>query len=182
MSVEARPEHSDGTAAPPFIGIDPLYSDCVIKARSGKSYYTSKGALATCSSVFRDLVECCGQGPSLGNLTRPNSSNSETEGVNAKKHLEIPLEDREEEVAMLVEHVHQPERFLLSVCPVLTQKGAARILLLTPMAFKYNMQGNHRAQLLLVSLVVWPYSIFSGPGAEKCLQQDLLHNGIDLSL
>jgi hypothetical protein len=55
--------------------------------------------------------------------------------------LEIPLDDPEEEVRALVEHLHQPDRFLESVIPEVTKEGAARIIQLTPIAFKYDMQG-----------------------------------------
>lgn len=147
MSTEAQPvaqESTDVPEAPPAVGIDPEFSDCVIKAESGRLFYTSRGFLATFSPVFRGLVECCGQRQPSNKTEQPSKLTSEDEDSNPHKQLVIPLEDPEEEVATLVEHLHQPERFLQSVVPVVTKEGVARVLLLAPIAFKYDMQGIFR--------------------------------------
>jgi hypothetical protein len=56
--------------------------------------------------------------------------------------MEIPLDDPEEQIQALVEHLHQPERFLGSVLPTVSMEGTAKIVNLAPIAFKYDIQGN----------------------------------------
>lgn len=150
---------TNGTIAPAAIGIDPDFSDCVIKAKSGTFYYTSKGVMATCSPIFRGLVECCDQSQSVNKNETPLSPGSENEELNAKYSLEIPLEDRDEEIATLVEHLHQPHRFWQSVVPNVTKEGAARILLLTPIAFKYDIEGRSASSFTAYELLVRRTSI-----------------------
>jgi hypothetical protein len=98
--------------------------------------------------VFRDLVECCGQKPASDSDKQSRRSASENKEDDTRKVLELPLEDRKEEVASLVEYLHQPERFLESVVPIVTKEGTDRVLLLAPIAFKYDMQGNGPLSLL----------------------------------
>jgi hypothetical protein len=130
------------TGAVPLIGIEPSLSDCVIKNASGSSYYTLAGSLAGCSPVLRDLVQCCGQEPSTDKMGDDPNPSMITESFSGRRVLEIPVQDPDEEVIALIELLHQPDRFLLSVVPTMTQEGATRILNLTPIAFKYDMQGN----------------------------------------
>ncbi len=94
-----------------------------------------------CSPVFRDLIECCYQMPTLDGSKQLDSRNSRSDV------LEMPLEDPDEEIAALVEHLHRPERFLESAVPILTKEGSDRILILAPMAFKYDMEGDIKYQL-----------------------------------
>jgi hypothetical protein len=118
------------------IGVVPSTASCVLRTKSGKMYYTSTEVLVTCSSVFKDLVECCDEGeqdrdPGPGKITN-----------NPRRKLEVPLEDSDEEIETLVEHLHQPDRFITSVVPSLTKEGAAKIINLAAIASKYDMQGN----------------------------------------
>lgn len=53
----------------------------------------------------------------------------------------IPLDDPEEEIEALMEHFHQPDRWLESLMPTATKEGTAKVLRLAAIAFKYNVQG-----------------------------------------
>jgi hypothetical protein len=99
------------------------------------------------SPVFRDLVECCPQKPTLDESSHLGSGDSRP------NVLEVPLDDPEDEIASLVEHVHRPERFWESVVPVVTKEGSDRILLLASTAFKYDMQGT--LILHVSNLLIW---------------------------
>jgi hypothetical protein len=148
-SRRGQAEPSDGPAAPlPLqVGIDPLYSDCVIKTSSGLLYYTLTGVLISSSPVFKDLVHCCGQVPSSDEVGQEHDSSSTAQKSPNKHLIEIPLPDPEEQIKTLVEHLHQPYRFLGSIVPVVTKEGAAKVLHLAPIAFKYNMQGDMNSLL-----------------------------------
>jgi hypothetical protein len=132
---------SEAEQLPLPVGIDPLYSNCVIKFKSGSKFYTFIGAVVACSPVFRDLVECCGAQPSAEDGDGQGSS-SAAQTSNTKEMFEIPLEDPDDEINALVEYLHQPDRILRSVVPTVTKEGAVSILHLAPIAFKYDMQGN----------------------------------------
>jgi hypothetical protein len=123
------------------IGIDPLLSSCVIKTKSGSKYYSSLGVLATCSPVFKGLVECCGQNQPSDGVAQQQCRDSKSLSSTPRAVMEIPLDDPEEQIKELVEHLHQPERFLGSVIPIVTEEGTTRILNLAPIAFKYDIQG-----------------------------------------
>jgi hypothetical protein len=140
--IVLEPNDDLGRAGPAAIGVDPLYSDCAIRATSGTLYYTSRAVMVTCSPVFRGLIDCCAPKTPMdkgGKRRGPAVAGHESSGTTV---MEIPLDDPEEQIATLVEHLHQPERFLASVVPVITLEGAASILRLTQIAFKYDMQGN----------------------------------------
>jgi hypothetical protein len=157
--------HAPDPVDPPPVGVDPLYSDCVIRSTSGKVYYTLTGALATCSPVFRGLVDCCVRKQilqkdedsvdtpqkfpvrnvlknSLHVVEEDASAADNSQSLSSRNVLEVPLEDPDEEIEALVEQLHQPERFLGLTVPVVTKEGTARILHLGPIAFKYDIQGN----------------------------------------
>ncbi len=137
----------------PPLGVDPKRSDCVIRTKSGSLYYTFSGSLAACSPVFRDLVECCEQNPLSGDIAEDiGSPSAKRQRYSTSNLLEIPLDDPDQEVEALVEHLHQPDRFLLAVVPTVTKEGAVRIAHLTPIASKYDMQGN---TLFLSCHIVW---------------------------
>jgi hypothetical protein len=127
-----------GTAAPEPVGADPRYSNFVIKSPSGSCYYTLTGLVVGCSPVFRDLVECCdGKGTSDDGAEIYSAAS----GTSDRKVMEMQIQNPEEEIEALVEHLHQPERFWSSVVPSVTKEGAKRILRLTPIASKYDMEG-----------------------------------------
>jgi hypothetical protein len=131
-SGELRSSDAQDTANP--ISFDPLTARYVLRSKSGKIYYTSTEVLVTCSPIFRDLVECCDEvehvrGRGLGNRSPP-----------ARKKLEIHLEDSDDEIETLLEHLHHTDTFITSVVPVTTE-GAAKIVHLAAIAFKYDMQG-----------------------------------------
>jgi hypothetical protein len=92
--------------------------------------------------VFQGLVEGCWQNPPPDECGEEQGPPGKRQKVAAREPLQIPLEDPEEEIKALVEHLHQADRFWKSVTPVISKEGAARILHLTPIAFKYDMQGN----------------------------------------
>jgi hypothetical protein len=123
--------------APPA-GIDPLYSDCVIKSKSGCKFYTFTGAMVGCSPVFRDLVK--------GSVGKPSAEDGDHEGLApqsaTKDMVGLMLDDTDEGITALVEYLHQPEKILGSVLPTVTKEGAVSILHLAPIAFKYDIQGN----------------------------------------
>jgi hypothetical protein len=131
-----------GTTDPPLIGIDPLYSDCALKSSSGSLYYTFSGTLAACSPVFKGQIECCGRKPSSDESGEDANSAHNVQRSKTTNILIIPLVDVDEEITTLLEHLHQPHRFLDSVVPVVTKQGADRILNLAPIAFKYDIAGN----------------------------------------
>jgi hypothetical protein len=145
---------SDGQAVPLPIGLDPEYSDCVIKASSGKVYHTSLGVIVSCSPVFRDLVHSCGKQSSSDEVGEVQGSGKKRKPSRTKAVLEIPLPDPEQQIKTLVEHLHQPDRFFASVVPNVTKKGAAKILQLAPIAFKYDMQGKKTHLVVSENLLV----------------------------
>jgi hypothetical protein len=53
----------------------------------------------------------------------------------------IPVDDPEGQIQAFVEQLRQPDWFLGSVLPFPTAKGAADILNLATIAFKYEFQG-----------------------------------------
>jgi hypothetical protein len=144
IELDASSDSGSESEESSLVGLEPAYSDCVIKSRSGSVHYTCTGALVACSPVFQGLVDVCGKKLSLDELGQNRNSGSDTQQT-PRKVLEIPLDEPEEEIETLVEHLHQPDRFLVSVVPEVTEEGAARILHLAPIAFKYDMQGkfNH---------------------------------------
>ncbi len=83
------------------------------------------------------------------------------------------MNDPEEQIMVLVEHLHQPDRLLGSVAPVVTKEGAARILHLTPIAFKYDMQGDLSFNFIWRCLVLVLQRCFylkTGPIEHPCLR------------
>jgi hypothetical protein len=141
MDNQAAPDtihtgSSDDPAAPLPVGLDPMYSDCVVKTSSGTLYHTSLGTIVSCSPVFRDLIASCGQQSTSDEVGEDQEPASKKQKLPTKRVLEIPLPDPEDQIKTLVEHLHQPDRFLGSVVPIVTKEGAAKILQLTPIAFK----------------------------------------------
>jgi hypothetical protein len=133
---------SDGPAGPLPIGLDPEYSDCVIKASSVTAYCTSVGVMVSCSPVFRDLVQCCGKKSTSDEVGEVQSSGTKRKTSAQRDALYITLPDPEAQIRTLVEHLHQPDRFFASVVPIVTKEGGDKIRQLAPIAFKYDMQGN----------------------------------------
>lgn len=70
--------------------------------------------------------------------------------------MEVPLDDAEEETEALVEHLHQPDRLLGFLIPEITKEGAAKVLRLTPIAFKYSIQGIYISFVLTFRLLSVP--------------------------
>jgi hypothetical protein len=68
------------TPAPLPIGVNPVFSDCVIKRNTGTLYYTSRAAMVSCSPVFRGLVECCSPHPSSAEVGELQSSGFTEQG------------------------------------------------------------------------------------------------------
>jgi hypothetical protein len=85
-----------------------------------------------CSTVLRDLVDSC-EGPQDASSDKVNDMKMSSKGnLSALKYLEIPLNDTEDEVKTLMEHLHHPDRFWDAVAPVMTKEGVAKILHLLP--------------------------------------------------
>jgi hypothetical protein len=141
IGSQPQSSHSDTPATP--IGVDPRYSDCVLKCVSGSLYYTTKASMAGCSPIFKDLVECCGPEPTSSKVEECHKRGSKLQTCTRSDMMEIPMPDPEEEVKASVELLHQPDRFLGSVVPNVTKKGAANMLQLGPIAHKYHIQGKH---------------------------------------
>lgn len=108
---------------------------------SGQKYYTLRGLLAACSSVFRDIIESCGGEIVLEQRPEPKSSDSKSKTTIIFEVMEIPLDDTKEEVKALMEHLHQPDRLLGSLIPEVTKEGAEKVLRLASIALKYDLQG-----------------------------------------
>lgn len=133
------------TTTPVTIGFDRfLYSDCLIKSKKGVLYYTTKAAIAGCSEELRVLVQdCIPTATSHAKEEAKFKSWARTsEDSITMEVLEVPLPDPDEQIKALVEHLHRPDLFLVSVAPNVTKEGAVKISHLVPIAHKYNIQGN----------------------------------------
>jgi hypothetical protein len=152
-SVGRSPSTDDAdTPATPMIGVEPQYSDCVIKCESGSLYYTTKATMVGCSPVFRDMVECCGPEASSYEVHECHEPTVQLQTRSRSEMIEIPMPDPEEEIMTLIELFHQPDRFLGSVVPAMTKEGTAKILQLIPIAHKYDIQGKSISRMTLVGV------------------------------